>query len=322
MGLLAPGEPATVVPLTGGVSSDIQRVDTARGSFCVKRALPRLRVAAVWEAPVERNRYERAWIEHAARVVPSVVPQLLGHDDEAGLFAMTYLDPATHPVWKAALLAGHCDPGVAAAVGAAVGRVHAATADDPTVAAAFPTAGLFAALRLDPYFGVTAAAHPDVAPALDALRARTELTTRVLVHGDVSPKNVLAGPGGPVLLDAECATVGDPAFDLAFCTNHLHLKCVARPEAMPALLEAATELARAYLGEVTWEEPEAVEARAASLVPALLLARVDGASPVEYLDEPQRAFVRRAARGLLFAAPSTLAELRHRWRLAVERQVA
>src|SRR5207237_5493779 len=43
-----------VTTLPGGVSSDVWRVETDGQAFCVKRALPRLRVAKLWEAPVER----------------------------------------------------------------------------------------------------------------------------------------------------------------------------------------------------------------------------------------------------------------------------
>jgi len=42
-------------------------------------------------------------------------------------------------------------------------------------------------------------------------------------------------------------------------------------------------MAAHYLAAVTWEPPEEVEARAARLLPALFLARVDGKSPVEYI---------------------------------------
>ena len=52
-------------PLTGGVSSDIWRIDTARGPVCAKRALAKLRVAADWQAPIERNRYEARWMQVA-----------------------------------------------------------------------------------------------------------------------------------------------------------------------------------------------------------------------------------------------------------------
>lgn len=303
MGLVAPGEPVTGEALTGGVSSEIYRVDTARGPCCVKRALARLKVQAVWEAPVERNRYEREYLALAAAVVPGAVPAVLAADDASGSFAMTYLDPVDHPVWKAELLAGRADPAAATAVGDRLGRIHAATADRADLEERFPTADLFDALRLEPYLTATAVAHPDLAARIGALRDRTATTRRVLVHGDVSPKNVLVGPAGPVLLDAECATVGDPAFDLAFCANHLLLKCRFRPAARDGYLACLRALADAYLAHVTWEAPAEVEARTASLLPALLLARIDGKSPVEYLDDTARSAARGSARAMLSQPP-------------------
>jgi aminoglycoside phosphotransferase (APT) family kinase protein len=105
----------------------------------------------------------------------------------------------------------------------------------------------------------------------------------VLVHGDFSPKNLLIGPAGPVILDAECAWYGDPAFDLAFVLNHLLLKGVWRPQWRARYVTAFAALADAYLGHVRWEPRDAVEARTAALLPGLMLARIDGKSPVEYL---------------------------------------
>src|ERR1700739_3249541 len=87
MGLLAAD---VVVPgerLTGGVSSDIWRVDLPTGPICVKRALAKLRVAADWQAPVERNRYEAAWMRRANGAVPGSAPALLGQDEASGALA-------------------------------------------------------------------------------------------------------------------------------------------------------------------------------------------------------------------------------------------
>ncbi len=118
------------------------------------------------------------------------------------------------------------------------------------------------------------------------MRLLIETTLRnkhALVHGDVSPKNILSRSRGPVFLDAECAWWGDPAFDLAFCLNHLMLKCLWVPAARAALLESFEAMTAAYLPLVAWEPAAALEKRAAHLLPALFLARVDGKSPVEYL---------------------------------------
>ncbi len=299
-GLAGPDERPPVTPLAGGVSSDVFRVDLGSGPVCVKRALARLKVAADWRAPVERSANEAAWLRAVGPLGGPIVPEVLAEDTARHLFAMTWFEPATHPVWKVELAAGRVDPGFAAAVGRALATAHARTADSPELARTFATDAMFVSLRIEPYLAHTAAAHPGLAGRLSEIAETTLGTRRALVHGDVSPKNILAGPDGPVFLDAECAWYGDPAFDIAFCANHLLLKAVWKPQHAPAYAAAFEALVRAYLDGVAWEPPEALEARAAPLLAGLLLARVDGKSPVEYLTaETDRARVRGAATALL-----------------------
>ena len=292
--------------LAGGVSSEIWRVDLAAGPVCVKRALPRLRVAQLWEAPIERNRYEYEWFRVAGAAAPGAAPRVIAHQE--GAFVMEYLDAARHPVWKALLRDGRADAVFAAKVGGALARIHAATTG---VAALFPTDAIFRAIRLEPYLVSAGMRHPALKRRFDALVERTAQTKVCLVHGDVSPKNILAGPAGPVFLDAECAWYGDPAFDLAFCLNHLLLKCLWVPQATAAFLRCFDALAGAYLEGIAFD---GVEARTASLLPALLLARVDGKSPVEYLTEDaQKNIVRRVAGALLEHPPVNLLQVRKAW---------
>ena len=300
--------------LTGGVSSDIWRIDLPDGPVCVKRALGKLRVAADWHAPVERNRYEAAWMRRANAAVPHAAPALLGQDPISGALAMEFLSPADHALWKTQLRDGHADLAFAAHVAASLVRIHAATAADPATAAQFPTDRIFFDIRLEPYLLATARAHPDLARVLQQLVTTTQQNRRALVHGDVSPKNILAGPRGPVFLDAECAWWGDPAFDLAFCLNHLLLKCVWTPVAAHGFLACYDALACGYLAGVAWEPSAALEGRAARLLPGLFLARVDGKSPVEYVTEAaDKDRVRRTARALLRDSPDRLAEISRAW---------
>lgn len=318
MGLAGNRAAPPMTPLAGGVSSDIWRVDLPAGPVCVKRALARLKVDALWEAPVERNRSEWEWLREAGRIAPSGVPPLIARDAEADCFAMGFLDPAAHPLWKAQLRAGVVREAAARAVAGRLAAVHAATAGRADVRERFATDAVFHAIRLEPYLAATAARHPDLAGRLRAVAARTANTKRALVHGDVSPKNILIGPDGPVFLDAECAWYGDPAFDLAFCLNHLLLKCLWTPAAAGAFLRAFDALAEAYLARVDWEPRAAVEERAAQLLPGLFLARVDGKSPVEYVTaEADRERVRRTARPLIREPPAALAEVREAWAAAL-----
>lgn len=312
-GLLADGEPVTLTALAGGVSCDLWKVEMPGRTICVKLALARLKVAGEWLAPVSRNHVECDWLRYAALICPDQVPAVLADDPGGGLFAMEYLPPERYPLWKTCLLAGEVDARAAGDVGTLIGRIHARSAADRFAPARFATDDNFDALRIGPYLRATAMCHPDLADRLDHLAQRTASTRLALVHGDVSPKNVLLGPDGPVLLDAECAWFGDPAFDVAFCLNHLLLKSVLLPGQAAALLAAARALARGHAAFVDWEDPESLGRRVATLLPALALARIDGLSPVEYLDEAQRETVRRISRSLLQAPPEDLEELFGRW---------
>ncbi len=315
MGLASVADRPPVTPLTGGVSSDIVRVDLAGGPVCIKRALPKLKVEADWRAPVERSRFECQWMRIAAAIAPDAVPRVLGEDARAGMFAMEFLPPERYPVWKAQLRDGVVDVNTAAEVGNRVAAIHRATAGRLDIAGKFATDHIFHPIRLEPYLSATAAKHPECAERLESLVRVTLATKRALVHGDVSPKNILAGPRGPVFLDAECAWYGDPAFDLAFCLNHLLLKCIWRPQWSGRYLDCYEALSHTYLRNADWEANVDIEARAAHLLPGLLLGRIDGKSPVEYITEDRdREKVRRLAIGLLrFPVPS-LRDVLAAWR--------
>jgi aminoglycoside phosphotransferase (APT) family kinase protein len=307
--LAGASETPRATTLAGGVSSDIWRVDLARGPLCVKGALPRLRVSQVWEAPVERNRYESEWLRIAGEAAPGAAPRVFAERD--GLFAMEFLD---FPVWKSLLREGRADPAFAAQVGTALAAIHAATAGRDDVARRFPTDGIFYAIRLEPYLVATSARHAALRSHLDALVHRTANTKLCLVHGDVSPKNILVSPHGPIFLDAECAWYGDPAFDLAFCLNHLLLKCVWVPAAALRFLQCFDALSSAYLQGASWEATGGLQERAAALLPGLLLARIDGKSPVEYLTaEHDKDRVRKYARHHLHHPVATLSTLKEEW---------
>jgi aminoglycoside phosphotransferase (APT) family kinase protein len=311
MGLVADGAPFAVRALSGGVSCDVLLIEAqGRAPFVVKRALPKLRVAAEWRAPPERAAAEVAWIELVAKIEPRWVPEVLGEDRARHLFAMAYFPPADYPVWKAELAAGRVDVAFAGTVGTALARIHGATAGDANVAAAFANDAQFAALRLEPYLLFIAARHPGLAQAICDEASRIAGARIALMQGDISPKNILCGPRGPVFLDAETVCYGDPAFDLAFCLNHFLLKSVWHPQWTGLYARAFRALRDAYLAGVTWENARDIDRRTARLLPMLLLARVDGKSPVEYLsDEGDKGFVRAAAMQMIVEPPLNLALL-------------
>lgn len=287
-----------VTPLTGGVSSSIFRIDLPSGRFCVKQALPKLKVASDWRAPTTRVFAEIDWLEQVGHWHPAHVPKVIAVHRPSGAFVMPYLEAAQWSGWKARLLAADVDQTVAQRLGGVLADIHARSSQLPALPARFANSANFLALRLDPYLLETARRTPALAGRLQAIVEATQHHARALVHGDVSPKNILVGtsaPGQFMLLDAECATWGDPAFDLAFLLNHFLLKAVHLPAQRDEFLGAFGAIANAYRASQSWEPARDFESRAAALLAGLFLARVDGKSPVEYLSTESQARVRQIA---------------------------
>lgn len=295
---------ATLTPLTGGVSSDIYKVEDGERVFVVKRALAQLKTADEWHADVSRNHHEVEYLKEVARILPDAVPKVLFHNPDRGYFAMEHLGDGFRN-WKTMLLAGECRIEHARRAGDVLGRIHRQTRDDAKLRAQFDTTDNFHDLRLEPYLLKTAERHPDLSEQLLAEVGRVRNTRRCLVHGDFSPKNLLFNAGRLVVLDCEVAWFGDPAFDVAFLLNHLMIKAL---HVDPACLEMVREAWRAY------GEDAEVGRRLPVLLPALMLARVDGKSPVEYLEYDERETIRSFARRSIASPSDSLDQLVEDWR--------
>jgi 5-methylthioribose kinase len=247
-------------------------------------------VADDW--PFDRARIvneHRALAYLAGLLPPGSVPAVRFTDDDAFAFGMDAAPPGG-VLWKTALLRGDIDLATARRAGTLLGLVHRGSAADPWARQAFADQGVLVQGRVDPYHRTTAARHPEVAALIEAEVERLLATRRALVLGDYAPKNAFAYPDRLLILDLEVAHWGDPAFDVAFCLNHLCLKAVHRPVDAVRYAAAARAFVEAYAPDA------ATEAATVRELGCLLLARVDGKSPAEYLTgEEERARVRALA---------------------------
>ena len=294
---IEPAEPLAITELTGGVSSRVLNVATADGTVIVKQALAELRVERPWAADVARADVEVDYGRAVHELVPGACPRVIAHDPVAHAFVMAPAPEGSEP-WKAALMRGRVSLDAARKVGRTLGLVHERAARAPGLRERFADRTHFDALRVEPYLGDVRDAHPDRAEAIDDVIAFLRSPGETLVHGDVSPKNILVGPDADVLLiDHEVAHWGRAAFDTAFVVNHLCLKAIHRPARVEAYLGAAEALLDAY-AEAAPVHGAGRKDTGVVLAP-LLLARVDGRSPVEYLDERGRDQVRAIARTCL-----------------------
>ena len=301
---------ARLTPLTGGVSSEIYLVTDGDHRFVVKRALAKLKVDAEWFADTSRNRLEQEYMRYVGSLRPDSMPEIDRSDSEAGLFSMEYLDGFRN--WKQDLLDGNCDAAVARSAGELLGVVHARSWGDEKLRQAFDARSNFDQLRIDPYLRTCADLHPRLAAAIHEEADRLLSSQQCLIHGDYSPKNMLYRDQRLVPLDCEVACFADAAFDLSVLLSHLLLKSLFHTP----LTEPFQTLAMAVRSGYANRNPthaEEVENNAARLLPLLMLARVDGKSPVEYLSPDQQQFVRLFVGEQLDESYSCLDRLTNAW---------
>ncbi|MFD5947646.1 phosphotransferase family protein [Streptomyces collinus] len=305
-GLAAAGSELRVRPLTGGVSNDVLWVTGPGVDVVVKRALSRLRVAETWTADTGRLDTEGRALGLAARLTPESVPKV--HDLSDGYLVIERA-PLTWHTWRDDLLAGFVNLTVAERLGRVLGTWQRLTAEDPALLADFADRAVFTQLRVDPFHRTIRERHPDLAGPVDETIAVMARTSACLVHGDYTPKNVLADPAGAGLwvIDWEVAHVGDPTFDPAWIIGHLLLKTLNEPRYAASYAEAA----RMFLAALVAETSSVHSLDPAQLVrqtACLVLARVDGKSPAGYLGPEARRRARTLGRALLQDPPASVSD--------------
>jgi tRNA A-37 threonylcarbamoyl transferase component Bud32 len=296
--VLSPGTDASAEPMTGGVSSDVVAVTGTNIDLVVKQALPKLRVQQEWLASPRRILTEAEALIEARRIRPSDVPQVVDVDADAMTLTIGRA-PRSQRNWKADLLDGLIDSLTARSAGSALAAWHTGTAFNASIRARYHNE-IFIKLRTEPFYATLLPRHPALADRLGELVNELLATQWCLVHGDFSPKNILADGARISVVDWEVAHCGDPAFDLAFLTAHLLLKAVRRPTDLPGYRALATVFLDTYMNEVTASLRRPDDYLAAH-VACLMLARVDGKSPVEYLTDDQRSQARELACSALTA---------------------
>jgi aminoglycoside phosphotransferase (APT) family kinase protein len=300
---------ARLTPLSGGVSCEIYLVEDGAEKFVAKRALAKLKVKADWHADVNRNRHEWEYIRYVARFLPEVVPVLRHCSATDNYFTMEHLN-SRFLNWKHLLLAGQANAAHARNAGRVLAQIHGHSTGDAAAMRLFDTTPVFLQLRIEPFLLTAGAKHPALRPLFEAEAARLAATRECLVHGDFSPKNILINGDHLVVLDCEVAWYGDPAFDLAFLMTHLCLKALRHAPREVGMRLMPGEFWSAY--QAGRPSPE-IESRVGRLLLMLMLARVDGKSPVEYLDTARQQFIRAFVGEQLPAGNFSLHDIADAW---------
>jgi 5-methylthioribose kinase len=298
----------TVFELGGGVSNTVLLVESEAGRLVIKQALGKLRVKQEWLADQRRIFRESAALRKLSPHFPEgSLPAVLFEDRDNFIYAMKAA-PEASVCWKELLLSGEIRVEIAERVGELLALMARVSWREPAWESEFGDQTIFDQLRIDPYYRATAGRHPDLAPAAARLIEESAGRRVCLVHGDWSPKNFLVDGADVMAIDFEVIHFGDPSFDSAFLLNHLALKSFHRPQWADLYAQAAARFWEKFVAGVPREAW--IERATLQHLGWLMLARVDGKSPAEYLREAViQDRVRRFARDLIVSPPDSVGEV-------------
>lgn len=289
--------PAEVEELTGGVSNVVLAVKSGDKDLVLKQALPQLKVAAVWKADQRRAIVEATGMRLLHSITPESVPALIDFDPEEFTLTMERL-PRECTVWKSDLLDGVIKPSIGADLGRILGAWHNFGADSKESRDAYMEDSLFDQLRVTPFYRAVAKVNPPLDSRIQELITEISTAKITLVHGDFSPKNIMINDANkPIVLDFEVMHTGNPVFDLGFVSAHLLCKYLRTDDQKQRSLlhETAISFINSYAQACNIEVAKSLPHHVA----VIALARVEGVSPVNYLDEGGKARVQSVTKAAL-----------------------
>ena len=278
--IISASDQAEVEVLTGGVSNVVLAITTKNQKMVLKQALAELMVAQKWEADQRRAIVEANAIALFHKLSPDQVPNLVFLDPERFILILDRV-PVGSTVWKSDLLDGVINPDIAEVLGRTLAQWHNFGEKDKEARMQFMEDSLFEQLRIDPFYRFVAAKNEALKPVITKLINELEGDKTTIVHGDFSPKNIMVGMGDQVyILDFEVTHVGNPVFDLAFLLAHLLCKKFRTDEPLEEKLLGAS--AERFIN--AYEVIRPIDSSLSLHTALIALARVEGKSPVNYLD--------------------------------------
>ena len=268
-----------VAHLPGGVSCRVWKIIRNTDQWVLKQALPKLDVEADWFSDVERIHREHEVMQQIDLLVPdSKIPKVLHVDYKNHVYMMTFVRDASD-TWKSQMMRGVFNPESAKSAAVLLRKIHEFSPKiDEKYQSEFKDQSFFIQLRIEAFHRFLIQKYPELQSDITKLIDELCLEKTCLVHGDFSPKNMLVQDNGQiVLLDFEVAHWGNPVFDVAYCLGHLMLKGWHLNKKNEIF-----NLISLFLDNY--------ESEVRNLIPHLglmLLARMDGKSPVNYIQDPK-----------------------------------
>ena len=296
--------------LKGGVSSEVYKIKTTNNLYCLKRCLKKLLVKKKWIVDINRVKYEYLWLKHCKNILNNNIPKIFYYDEENKSIVMEYFNSRNFKTLKELYFDKNINQSTLKSISKHLYKIHTNSKSNKIKIEFEGNKKNFYDLRLDAYFNEVGRVYPKYKKYIENINKNYAKNSTTLVHGDFSPKNILIGNRKIIYIDAECSNYGDPVFDLVFFSNHLLIKSIVLNEKKEDFLKGYKTFYNEYLSRINRKSLNEFYNRIIKMTPIMLLARIDGKSPVEYIKSKKiKDVIRKKSFKLLNSNINTLEEI-------------
>lgn len=268
----------------GGVSCTVALVHIGERIIILKQGLAKLRVQEEWECDPNRMYIEQRCNQIYHQFVPECAPEVYFYDEENYIYGREAVPEDWH-TWKEELIQGVLNFNISEQAISALVTVHNHCAGNTEIQREFWNKDIFYSLRVSPYIEFIVSKYPQLQSRATEVIQLLMDNAITLVHGDFSPKNIMTDGTKIQILDYEVAHFGHPAFDLAFFSTHFILKAIKNKQWSSAYMNMLECMLDAYFFKEQYMDSRKLRKDFLQILPFMILARVDGKSPAEYIKE-------------------------------------
>lgn len=266
----------------GGVSCTVAFVYDGDKPIIVKQGLAQLKVKEKWLCDQNRMDAECRSNEIFHELLPDCAPEVFFYDKENYICGREAV-PESWRMWKDDLMDGIIDEQIGKLSMLALSIVHNKCAGVEKIKNIFASKDVFYNLRISPYFEFLVEKYPSLSEGVEELKGFLMGKGYTLIHGDFSPKNIMTDGKAISILDYEVAHYGHPSFDLGFLSTHFVLKAVKFKSLAGQYLSLLRSMLEIYFDRAEFIDRDELMETFRKVWAMILLARVDGKSPAEYI---------------------------------------
>ena len=303
---IQPEEKIVFEELHGGVTSTIIKIIREKENLVLKQALKEFKTKDKITSSPKRNIIEQKCMDLLFYLLGSkYIPEIKFRDQNNFLFIMTCA-PNGSRRWKEVLLEGTIDFNIGIKLACILAKIYNFTANNKKIQRDFNDNSLFMEGRIKPCYREIQKFIPELRNNIENIINDTLKRKEALSIIDITPKNVLINDKNFILIDFEGANYGDPSFDIGIFFAHIFLKSVYNHKIKDDYFKLINLFWNTYRKKISVLSPNAFEKRVVQHTAAMMLARIIGKLPVDYLEGKDRQIIQNTSRTIILKQVTNL----------------